>query len=152
MIRAENSPGVRIRARLLGLTLVHGERNSAGGASAQPQLQRGMGAFWVSLVVGTIWSVWHYWPSSDSSRGHLSEFVSTGFLAWWAYEIANSVIMMSLYNGTGGSLPIAWAGHDGLSLGQNLVNSHPIPFGWFVITFWTAAALMTLASRTWPNR
>lgn len=74
----------------------------------------------------------------------MSEFVSAGFLTWLAYELANSVMMARLYNSTGGSLPIAWTAHAGLTLGQNLVNSHPIPFGWFVISFWAAAALMML--------
>jgi hypothetical protein len=51
-------------------------------------------------------------------------------------------MMAWLYNSTGGSLPIAWAAHAGLTLGQSLVDSHPIPFGSFVITFWVAAALV----------
>jgi len=139
------------RARLLGLTVGPWGEELGWRGFAQPQLQRGIGAFWASLVVGTIWSVWHYWPVLTPAGGRLSEFVSTGFLTWWAYEVANSVMIASLYNKTGGSLPIAWAGHAGLSLGQNLVNSHPIPFGWFVITFWAAAALMTLASRARTN-
>jgi membrane protease YdiL (CAAX protease family) len=139
------------RARLLGLTVGPWGEELGWRGFAQPQLQRGIGAFWASLVVGTIWSVWHYWPVLTPAGGHLSEFVSAGFLTWWAYELANSVILAWLYNRTGGSLPIAWAGHAGLTLGQSLVNSHPIPFGWFIITFWAAAALVTLASRAQPN-
>ena len=111
---------------------------------AQPQLQKGMGFFWASVIVGTIWSVWHYWPVLTPAGGHLSEFVSSSFLTWWAYELANSVLMAWLYNITERSLPIAWAAHAGLTLGQNLVNMHPIPFGWFVITFWAAATVVTL--------
>lgn len=139
------------RARLLGLAVGPWGEELGWRGFAQPQLQRGIGAFWASLVVGTIWSVWHYWPVLTPAGGQLSEFVSTGFLTWWAYELANSVMIAWLYNRTGGSLPIAWAGHAGLTLGQNLVNSHPIPFGWFVITFWAAAVLMTLASRARPK-
>jgi membrane protease YdiL (CAAX protease family) len=111
---------------------------------AQPQLQKGIGAFCASLVVGTIWSVWHYWPVLTPAGGHLSEFLSPGFGTWLAYELANSVMMAWLYNSTRGSLPIAWAAHAGLSLGQNLVDKHPIPFGTFVLTFWAAAALVVL--------
>ena len=111
---------------------------------AQPQLQRGIGALGASLVVGTIWSVWHYWPVLTPAGGHLSELFSTGFATWWAYELANSVMMAWLYNRTGGSLPIAWAAHAGLSLGQTLVDKHPIPFGSFVVTFWVAAALVVI--------
>jgi membrane protease YdiL (CAAX protease family) len=138
------------RARLLGLTVGPWGEELGWRGYAQPQLQQGLGAFWASLVVGTIWSVWHYWPVLTPAGGHLSEFVSADFLTWWAYELANSVMIAALYNRTGGSLPIAWAAHAGLTLGQNLVNSHPIPFGWFVITFWVAAALTTLLSRARP--
>jgi len=131
------------RARLLGLTIGPWGEELGWRGYAQPQLQQGLGAFWASLVVGTVWSVWHYWPVLTPAGGHLSEFVSADFLTWWAYELANSVMIAALYNRTGGSLPIAWAAHGGLTLGQNLVNSHPIPFGWFVITFWVADALTT---------
>ena len=139
------------RARLLGLTVGPWGQELGWRGYAQPQLQQGIGPFRASLVVGTIWSVWHYWPVLTPAGGHLSEFVSADFLTWWAYELANSVMMAALYNRTGGSLPIAWAAHAGLTLGQNLVNSHPIPFGWFVITFWAAAALTTFLSRARPT-
>jgi membrane protease YdiL (CAAX protease family) len=133
------------RARLLGLAVGPWGEELGWRGYAQPQLQQAAGTFWASVVVGTIWSVWHYWPVFTPAGGHLSEFLSTGFLTWWAYEVANSVIMAWLYNSTGGNLPIAWAAHAGLTLGQNLVNSHPIPLGWFVITFWGAAALVALS-------
>jgi len=135
------------RARLLGLTVGPWGEELGWRGYAQPQLQQGIGAFRASMVVGTIWSVWHYWPVLTPAGGHLSEFLSASFLTWWGYELANSVMMAWLYNSTGGSLPVAWAAHAGLSLGQNLVNSHPIPFGWFVITFWAAAGLVVLRSR-----
>jgi membrane protease YdiL (CAAX protease family) len=140
------------RARLLSLTVGPWGEELGWRGYAQPQLQQGIGPVWASLVVGTIWSVWHYWPVWTPAGGHLSEFVSAGFLTWLAYELANSVMMAWLYNRSGGSLPIAWAAHAGLSLGQNLVNSHPIPFGWFVITFWAAAALTILHTRLHPKR
>lgn len=113
---------------------------------AQPQLQQGIGAFGASLLVGTLWSVWHYWPVLTPVGGHLSEFLSTSFATWWAYELANSVMMAWLYNRTGRSLPIAWAAHAGLSLGQSVVDKHPIPLGSFVATFWAAAALVVLCN------
>ena len=111
---------------------------------AQPHLQPRIGAFAASLVVGTTWSVWHYWPVLTPAGGPLSEFLSASFLTWLAYELANSVMMTWLYNRTGGSLPIAWAAHAGLTLGQNLVDKHPIPFGSFVLMFWLAAALVVV--------
>jgi membrane protease YdiL (CAAX protease family) len=105
---------------------------------AQPMLQQRTGALAAAVCVGTVWSLWHYWPVFTPA-GSLRELASSPFGIWLAYEIANSVIMAWLYNSTGGSLPIAWAAHVGLSLGQHLVNSHPIPFGSFVIVFCLAA-------------
>ena len=111
---------------------------------AQPQLQKRMGALGAAVVVGTIWSLWHYWPMATPAGGSLMELVQAPFLTWLTYEVASSVMMAWLYNSTGGSLPIAWAAHVGLSLGQNLVDKHPIPLGSFVLTFCAAATLVVL--------
>ena len=110
---------------------------------AQRRLQQRLGAFCTSLLVGALWSFWHYWPVATPAGGPWSEFVSAGFFTWFLYELANSVMMAWLYNSTG-SLPIAWASHVGLSLGQNLVDKHPIPFGSFVVVFCLGAALVVL--------
>lgn len=113
---------------------------------AQPALQKHLGAFGASLVVGTMWSFWHYWPIATPAGGAFKEFVGAPFLTWWTSELANSVLMAWLYNRTGQSLPIAWAAHVGLSLGQNLVDKHPIPFGSFVLTFCAAAVAVVLVN------
>jgi hypothetical protein len=81
-----------------------------------------------ALVGGASWSVWHYWPVLTPADGAFNEFLGAIFLTWFAYELANSVMIAWLYNRTGGSLPIAWAGHAGLSLGQTMVDKHPVPF------------------------
>jgi membrane protease YdiL (CAAX protease family) len=129
--------------RLFGLAVGPWGEELGWRGYAQPQLQKTVGAFWASLVVGTIWSVWHYWPVLTPA-GHPGELLSSAFGTWLAYEVANSVMMAWLYNSTGGSLPIAWAAHAGLSIGQSLVDKHPIPFGSFVLTFWAAAAIVVL--------
>ena len=90
-----------------------------------------------------MWSLWHYWPVATPAGGSLMELLQAFFLTWLTYEVANSVMMAWLYNSTG-SLPIAWASHVGLSLGQNLVDKHPIPFGSFVVVFCLGAALVVL--------
>lgn len=113
---------------------------------AQPVLQKRIGALGASLAIGTVWSLWHYWPVATPAGGSLMELVQAPFASWLLYELANSVMMAWLYNSTGGSLPIAWAAHVGLSLGQNLVNAHPIPIGWFVTTFLIAASLVILVN------
>ena len=113
---------------------------------AQPQLQKRLGALGASVVVGVMWSLWHYWPVATPAGGSLRELLQAPFLTWLTYEVANSVLMAWLYNATGGSLPIAWAAHVGLSLGQNLVDKHPIPFGTFVLTFCAAATVVALVN------
>lgn len=127
--------------RLFGLAVGPWGEELGWRGYAQPKLQMGIGAFWASLVVGTIWSVWHYWPVLTPA-GHPSEFLSSTFGTWLAYEAANSVMMAWLYNSTHGRLPIAWAAHAGLSIGQTVVDKHPIPFGSFVLTFWAAAVVI----------
>ena len=119
---------------------------------AQPQLQKRLGALGASLVVGTMWSLWHYWPIATPAGGSLMELFQAPFLTWLTYELANSVMMAWLYNSTGGSLPVAWAAHVGLSLGQNLVDKHPIPFGSFVLTFCAAAVVVVLVNGSRPRR
>jgi membrane protease YdiL (CAAX protease family) len=131
-------------ARLMSLAVGPWGEELGWRGYAQPKLQQGIGAFAASLVVGTIWSCWHYWPVLTPAGGPLSEFFSASFATWLAYELANSVMMAWVYNSTGGSLPIAWAAHAGLTLGQTLVNKHPIPFGSFVLVFWAAAALVVV--------
>jgi uncharacterized protein len=130
--------------RLLGLAVGPWGEELGWRGYAQPQLQKRIGAFWASVVVGAIWSIWHYWPVLTLGGGQFSEFLSPAFGTWLAYELANSTMMAWLYNSTGGSLPIAWAAHAGLSLGQSLVAKHAIPFGSFVLTFWAAAALVVI--------
>jgi len=134
------------RARLLGLAVGPWGEELGWRGYLQPRLQQGIGVFPASVVVGAIWSVWHYWPVLTPAGGRLSEFVSPAFLTWLAYELANSVLMAWLYNSTAEVCP-SRAAHAGLTLGQNLVDSHPIPFGWFVVTFWVAAAVVMWQSR-----
>jgi membrane protease YdiL (CAAX protease family) len=130
--------------RLLGLAVGPWGEELGWRGYAQPRLQQGVSALTASLVVGTIWSCWHYWPVLTPAGGPWSEFFSASFATWLSYELANSVMMAWLYNSTGGSLPVAWAAHAGLTLGQSLVNSLPIPFGCFVVTFWAAAVLIII--------
>lgn len=111
---------------------------------AQPTLQKCLGALGASLVVGTMWSLWHYWPIATPAGGSVRELIEAPFLTWLTYELANSVLMAWLYNSTGGSLPVAWASHVGLSLGQDLVDKHPIPFDSFVLIFCAAAILVVV--------
>jgi len=135
------------RARLLGLIVGPWGEELGWRGYAQPQLQKGIGFFWASMIVGAIWSVWHYWPVLTPAGGHLREFVSSGFLTWLAYEPRQfRPDRMAIQHYWGQSTDRV-AAHAGLTLGQNLVDSQPIPFGWFVLTFWAAAILVVLWQR-----
>lgn len=110
---------------------------------AQPKLQRRWGAFATSLLVGLVWWTWHHWPMATPGapvKYWVTHFGPSG--AFLVFELANSVLMAWLYNSTGGSLPVAWAAHVGLSLGGQLVHMNPHPFGFFLVVFWTAALLV----------
>jgi membrane protease YdiL (CAAX protease family) len=115
---------------------------------AQPTLQKRLGALGASVGGGAMWSLWRYWPVATPAGGSPMELMQPSFATWLTYSIANSVMMAWLYNSAGGSLPIAWAAHVGLSLGQNLVDKHPIPFGSFVLTFCAAAVIVVLVNGT----
>ena len=47
---------------------------------AQPQLQKRLSALGASLVVGTMWSLWHYWPVATPAGGSLMELLQAPFL------------------------------------------------------------------------
>ena len=110
---------------------------------AQPILQQRIGALGAAVLVGMVWALWHYWPVFTPA-GSIRELVSPPFATWLVYEVTNSILMAWLYNNTRGSLPIAWAAHVGLSLGQSLVNSHPIPFGSFMMVFCVAVIVVVM--------
>ncbi len=114
---------------------------------AQPKLQQRWGAFSSSLLVGIVWWTWHHWPMAVPGapvKYWLTHFGASG--AFLVFELANSVLMAWLYNSTGGSLPIAWAAHVGLSLGGQLVHINPFPFGFFLVAFWGAALVVLLVN------
>ncbi len=61
-------------------------------------MQRRWGAVKASLLLGSIWSVWHYVGLIQAHR-------SVGWIAWWTvYTVSERVIMIWLYNNTGKSV------------------------------------------------
>ncbi len=61
-------------------------------------LQERWGALRASLLVGVVWAVWHYVPLIQVHR-------STTWIAWWSlYTVALRVLIVWLYNNTGGSV------------------------------------------------
>lgn len=59
-----------------------------------------------SLTIGLIWAVWHYVPLLEAGR-------TPGWIAWWTVgTVAARVIIVWLYDSTGGSVLAAAVFHD----------------------------------------
>lgn len=57
-----------------------------------------MGALRASLILGSVWAVWHYVALAQADR-------SVGWIAWWSlYTVTQRVIIVWLYNNTGKSV------------------------------------------------
>jgi uncharacterized protein len=73
-------------------------------------LQDQLGALWASLIIGVVWTVWHYIPLLQVPR-------SWEFIAWWSLgTLANRVIIVWLYNKTGRSVFVASVFHAMINL------------------------------------
>jgi membrane protease YdiL (CAAX protease family) len=73
-------------------------------------LQPRFGALWASLLLGAIWSVWHFIPLLQAHR-------SWAFIAWWSLgTLASRVIIVWLYNNTGRSVFVAAVFHAMINL------------------------------------
>jgi membrane protease YdiL (CAAX protease family) len=72
---------------------------------ATDALQRRLAPVGSGVVLGVIWAVWHYVPLVQAGR-------SITWIAWWTlFTVAQRVILVLLYNGAGGSVPITVVGH-----------------------------------------
>jgi hypothetical protein len=80
---------------------------------ALPLLQRRMSGLSASVVLGLIWGVWHV-PALVLGRpigGGIGGGLIYVFLGFFAVLVAQSVLMTVVYNGTGGSIPMAMLFH-----------------------------------------
>jgi uncharacterized protein len=74
-----------------------GEELGWSGYVTEP-LQEKYGALIASLVIGLVWTVWHYIPLLQAQR-------SPEFIAWWSLgTLSSRVIIVWLYNRTGRSV------------------------------------------------
>jgi membrane protease YdiL (CAAX protease family) len=73
-------------------------------------LQQRFDALGAALLIGGVWAVWHYVPLLQVPR-------SPVFIAWWSLgTVAARVIIVWLYNNTGGSVFIAALFHSMMNL------------------------------------
>lgn len=86
-----------------------GEELGWSGYAIDP-LQDRLGALKASILIGVVWSVWHFIPLLQADR-------SLGFIAWWSLgTVADRVIIVWLYNNTGRSVFVAAVYHAMLNL------------------------------------
>jgi uncharacterized protein len=86
-----------------------GEELGWSGYITDP-LQQRFGAFIASLLLGVVWSVWHFIPLLQAHR-------SWAFIAWWSLgTLASRVIIVWLYNNTGRSVFVAAVFHALINL------------------------------------
>jgi hypothetical protein len=77
--------------------LALGEELGWSGYAIDP-MQNRWGALRASLVLGSVWAVWHYVALAQADR-------SVAWIAWWSlYSVTGRVIIVWLYNNTGQSV------------------------------------------------
>lgn len=74
---------------------------------ALPRLQQGYGALGASVILGVAWAGWHIpaWFTPGSGQD------ATSFPVFVISVIAAAILLTSLYNSTGGSLPVVILAH-----------------------------------------
>lgn len=126
----------RVGAWLFGLvyvSLVGGGNEEPGWRGyALPHLQRDYSALTASLVVGAVWAVWHL-PLFVLPGGM---YAGTSFALYVPMVLALSIVLTWLYNGSGGSVPIAMVLHAGFNSASVLIPA-------------SMASIAGLSSRGW---
>ncbi|MGZ6392310.1 MAG: CPBP family intramembrane glutamic endopeptidase [Ktedonobacterales bacterium] len=69
---------------------------------AQPRLQKRHGALWASVIVGILWSTWHFWPVV--APGGIAHLTPSDVVQTYVRLIATAILYAWLYNSTHGSL------------------------------------------------
>lgn len=79
---------------------------------ALPRLQQRYGALSASLLIGVVWALWHLpaWWTPGSGQDAVS------FPVFVVSVVAASILLTSLYNSTGGSLPAVILAHTVFNL------------------------------------
>jgi len=113
---------------------------------AQPRLQQRFGALKASILVGTVWFLWHFWTSLTPAGASLTDTAHLIANPVWFMLLAESVLMAWFYNSTKGSLPIAWAFHAGINLGNQTVAATASSFRYQIILFCAAALVVILVN------
>jgi membrane protease YdiL (CAAX protease family) len=94
-----------------------GEELGWSGYATDPMQSR-WGALGAGVLLGFIWSVWHWVPLVQASR-------SSSWIAWWSIgTVADRVLLVWIYNNTGGSVFASALFHAFSNLSWQLFPSH----------------------------
>jgi len=109
---------------------------------AQERLQRSMGAFNASLVVGAAWGIWHlplfFIPDNFHAGIPLAAFL--------LQDLALAVVMAWLYNGSGGSLLLVHLFHAASNTALGVLPVLPMDTGGDLRALWIAVLLLCIWS------
>jgi membrane protease YdiL (CAAX protease family) len=81
-------------------------------------LQERWGALWASIALGLVWAIWHYVALVQAHR-------PLAWIAWWSlFTVAARVLIVWLYNNTGGSVFAAALFHMTIDVTWQLFPVH----------------------------
>jgi membrane protease YdiL (CAAX protease family) len=117
---------------------------------ATDPLQQRFGALTAALIIGAVWAAWHFIPLAEAHR-------SFEFIAWWTVgTIAMRVIIVWLYNSTGGSVVAAALLHAMSNLAWQLFpvngSSYDPRINGLILTVVATALLVVRGPRTLARR
>jgi membrane protease YdiL (CAAX protease family) len=106
-------------------------------------LQERWGALRASVLVGSVWAVWHYMPLIQVHR-------STAWIAWWSlYTVALQVLIVWLYNNTSQSVFAATLFHAFSNLSSVTYSNYYDPrITGLIVAFVAALVVLVCGPRT----
>jgi membrane protease YdiL (CAAX protease family) len=109
---------------LFGLFVVGGLAEELGWSGyATPALERRLGALPASLLLGVVWATWHFIPLHQANRSLI-------WVAWWTLgTVATRVLLVWIFDHTGGCVLAAALCHASLNLAWQLFPSHGSAYG-----------------------
>ena len=97
---------------------------------ALPLLQSRFSALWSSVILGSIWAIWHLPSFFIPGLPHNS----VAFAPFLLSQISWAILMTAIYNRTGGSIPLMFLFHWQINVPYHLGDMH--------FNFWITALLL----------
>jgi hypothetical protein len=140
------TPAMAVPLALLTLVATTGPLGEELGwrGMALPLLQRRYSALAASLILGFIWGVWHI-PAFLFSGNPQSIY---SFPLYFVYLLCGTILMTTVYNATGGSLPLMIIVHGLFNLNGSMGINDIEPLGTLIM----CAVLLTGAFVIWRKQ